>query len=704
MKTVDEREAEALAQRLTAAEERYRTLFAAMPQGIIHYAVDGSIIEANPAASRILGLDPAVLTRWPIVPPGQVVREDGTPFRPGERPMQVAVSTGQAVSEVVGVPHGQTGEIRWLQFTSVPVARDEQGRTVRAYAIFTDFTEQRRLDAALRESTGLLGKLRDANVLGVVALTEDGAYDANDAFLHLIGRSRADLAAGRISDQEITPPEWAERDREVVAQLRRTGAFEPYDMEYVHRDGHRVPVMVGGAVVSENPLRWVTFVVDLTARQRAEQERAELQGRERAARAEAEYAGERLTFLLRASALVAATHDPQELLENAAQLVVPALADKCVVFMPTPDGYLQGTSMAHSDPTRALVLAELRRYKIPVMGGPMITQAAYTTGTSRLGHNVGTKLPEYNRLGPDLVDVLARLRADSVLATPIMMGKRPAGVLTLSRDAGRRPFSATDLEVAEEFARRLADGLATADRYAREHTIAETLQRSLLPGTSPQIAGLDLAVRYLPASDGVHVGGDWYDAFQLRDGRIALVIGDIAGHDLAAAAVMGQVRSLLRAYALDEPDPSEVLRRTGHALTSLLPDALASAVYAVLDPATGELWYANAGHPPPLVTARAGESEYLEDAPGIMLGAPVPVPQRAGRRRLPRGAALLLYTDGLVEDRDRDISVGLGTLAATLRSQSARTAAEVCDAAQGLMYPSSAQFDDVCLLAVRLPA
>jgi serine/threonine-protein kinase RsbW len=230
------------------------------------------------------------------------------------------------------------------------------------------------------------------------------------------------------------------------------------------------------------------------------------------------------------------------------------------------------------------------------------------------------------------------------------------------------------------------------------------LQRSLLPGTSPQIAGLDLAVRYLPASDGVHVGGDWYDAFPLRDGRVGLVIGDIAGHDLAAAAVMGQVRSLLRAYALDEPDPSEVLRRTGDAVNCLLPDVLASAVYAVLDPATGELRYANAGHPPPLLTARAGECGYLDDAPGVMLGAPEPAPQSAGRCLLPRGAALLLYTDGLIEDCDRDISVGLGTLASALRGRFARTASEVCDAAQGLMCTSSALADDVCLLAVRLLA
>ena len=139
---------------------------------------------------------------------------------------------------------------------------------------------------------------------------------------------------------------------------------------------------------------------------------------------------------------------------------------------------------------------------------------------------------------------------------------------------------------------------------AREHTIAETLQHAILPGAGPAVAGLDLAVGYLPASDGVHVGGDWYDVFLLGAGRVGLVIGDVAGHSIASASIMGQVRSMLRAYAIDHPHPGEVLQRTNTALARLLPDAMASAVYAVLDLTSGELVYANAGHPPPLLSHR----------------------------------------------------------------------------------------------------
>jgi len=697
--------AELAASEAVEPQERYRALFAKMPQGVIHYAADGSVTSANPAASEILGGDPASFALSPLSA-GRALREDGSPFRRADLPVRAALRTGEIVADVIaGVPHGRTGETRWLQVTAIPDAPDERGRPRWACAIFTDVTQRRRMEAALQESTGLLSRLREANVLGVVASTEDGTYDANDAFLDLIGYTRDDLAAGRISYHAITAPEWADRDRDAFAQLQRAGAFQPYDKEYIHRDGHRVPVLVGGAAVSQHPLRWVTFVVDLTAQQRAERERADLHSRERAARDQADYARERLTFLLRAGSLVGATRDRHEMLEHAAELAVPALADHCVVMLPTADGWLQATSVAHADPARAPVLEEFRNHKIPAVG-PMTLQAAYTTGTSQLVRDVDARLSQWHDLAPGLIDVLARLRASSVLATPLPADQRPAGVLVLARDAGRPAFADTDIEVAEEFARRLADGMAAADAFAREHKIAETLQRALLPGTLPAIAGLDLAASYLPASDGTHVGGDWYDAFPLEDGRVGLVIGDVSGHNITSAAVMGQVRSLLRAYALDNPHPGHVLQRTNDALAWLLPEALASAIYAVLDPATGELAYANAGHPPPLTIRQTGDTEYLQDAPGTMLGACPGMTQRAGLRRLAPGTGLLFYTDGLIEDRRRDISVGMVTLAAAVSrvgAATALTAGQLCAAAESALGDAGDRTDDICLLAASIP-
>ena len=693
---------EALAGSLATSEERYRTLFETMPQGVVHYDTDGSIIGVNPAASEILGMDLTAVTSWPVVPEGQAVREDGSPFPPEDLPVRVALRTGEIVTDVVaGVRHGRTGELRWLRITAIPDARDDQGRPSRAYATFTDLTEQRRTEAALQESTALLGRLRDANVLGVVVSTEQGVYEANDAFLDMIGYSREDLAAGRVHHRSITAPEWADRDRAGMEQLRRTGAIRPFDKEYVHRDGHRVPVVVGAAVIDRNPLRWVTFIIDLTARQRAERERAELIVRERAARAEARTARERLTFLMRAGGLVAATRDRDKLLDEVAQLVVPSLADYCVVFLPTADGRLCASALTHADPARAKMLAGLREYPIPPVG-PLIPQRAYTTGATQLSRDVATEMPTWLKAEPDLMGIVKLMNPESAIGTPLLVGQGVLGVMVLGRGAERPRFAPTDVEVIEELARRLAVGLANADTFAREHAIAETLQRSLLPNVLPQFPGLDLAVRYLPATEGADVGGDWYDAFPLEGGRVGLVTGDVAGHNIASASIMGQVRSLLRAYAIDNPDPGCVLRRTNTAVAQLLPDVLASVVYAVLDPATGDLAYANAGHPPPIVTTGPGQAEYLDDTAGATLGACTTASFTTGHRQLEPDARLLCYTDGLIEDRCRDISEGLTVLAETLQRSGPNSAEQTCATVQAALLGTARRDDDVCLLAARL--
>jgi serine phosphatase RsbU (regulator of sigma subunit) len=270
----------------------------------------------------------------------------------------------------------------------------------------------------------------------------------------------------------------------------------------------------------------------------------------------------------------------------------------------------------------------------------------------------------------------------------------------LGRGDGRPPFTEADVAVIEELSRRLATGMANVEAFAREHTVAETLQHALLPDAPPGIAGLDLAVRYLPATDGVHVGGDWYDVFPLSRDRVALAIGDVVGHSIGSASIMGQVRSLLRAYALEHPAPADVLGRANAAVCKLLPDVVATVFYAVLDLSTGDLAYASAGHPPPLLDSGQGHVEYLDSASGAMLGAGTGY--TAGHRRLAPGTRLLLYTDGLIEDRRRDIAEGFGALARAVRRSPAQTAEQTCQFVQTAMLGSGTRADDVCILAVRL--
>jgi len=689
---------EGLATQPTATRQRNCTLFDNLPEGVIYYAANGLIIEANTAARETLGIGAGATITWPLQRGGgTAVHEDGSPYPPEELPVMAALRTGEVADDVVGVPHGRTGELRWLQVTAVPDALDEDGRPQRAYAMFRDLTEQRRVEATLREETELMSRLRDANVLGVAVADEDRFFDANDAFLDIIGFSRDDLEAGRLSDRSVTAPECADGDAGALEQLRRTGAVRPYEKEYIHRDSHRVPVLAGAAVVGRNPLRWVTFAVDLSARQRAEKERAELLSRERAALAEAASAEERLTFMLRGGDLVAATRDRHELLQHASRLVVDSLADFCLAYMPDRQGVLRATSVAHRDATGAVRVTDLRNHPSAAVGQRTV-KAAYVTGTSQWVHHAAARLAG---LGPPVRDILTGLRPDDVLITPLLSGQQPIGVLAAGRRAGRPCFASTDITALEQLARQIGVGLASAETSHRDHIIAETLQRSVLPDALPEIPGLDLAMRYIPATDGADVGGDWYDAFPLDGSHVGLVIGDVVGHSITSASITGQVRNLLRAYALDKPGPADVLHCTNSAIARLLPEAVATAFFAVLDLTTGDLSYASAGHPPPACVIGAGQAGYLAAASGAMLGAPGGA-FTAGHQHIVPGTALLLYTDGLIEHRHRDITQGLDELAGAMRQSAGLTAEQICTTVQAALLGATPRADDVCLLAARL--
>jgi serine phosphatase RsbU (regulator of sigma subunit) len=239
-------------------------------------------------------------------------------------------------------------------------------------------------------------------------------------------------------------------------------------------------------------------------------------------------------------------------------------------------------------------------------------------------------------------------------------------------------------------------------RYARQAEIAVALQRSMLTEL-PDLSPLRVAARYVPATEAVEVGGDWYDAFRLPGGAPALVVGDLAGHDIQAAVSMGQARNVLRALAVDRREfPGELLARLDAVLSQLQIGQTGTCVYAQLDERDGawQARLANAGHPPPLLIADRAAS-YLERPPEPLLGTGVDQPRSTATVALRPGATLLLYTDGLVERRGRSIDDGLAELRSAAVALSGRPVDELCD--ELLARFAAAPDDDVCLLAVRTP-
>jgi serine/threonine-protein kinase RsbW len=273
------------------------------------------------------------------------------------------------------------------------------------------------------------------------------------------------------------------------------------------------------------------------------------------------------------------------------------------------------------------------------------------------------------------------------------------GVVTLLADRDRGPFTASDVEVAEQLALQVALVVDKAQRYEFEVRTSHELQAGLLPPPPPQVPGVRIAARYLPATEGVEVGGDFYDVVLLPDGTVTLAVGDVVGHDLAAAATMGQLTSVHRAMLVGLPSPSAVVDRLQASWSLLGLHRMATALFADLDPGSGRLRIASAGHLPPVLLTRAG-AELLPVAPNRLLGAPpAPVPPAEWVGALPPGATLLLYTDGLVESRTEDLDAGLDRLVATARAVGTGDPDVLCDRLVAELTGSH-RADDIALLAL----
>jgi serine phosphatase RsbU (regulator of sigma subunit) len=289
----------------------------------------------------------------------------------------------------------------------------------------------------------------------------------------------------------------------------------------------------------------------------------------------------------------------------------------------------------------------------------------------------------------------------TAIAVPLTARGVTLGVATFGRAEHPEPYGQADVRLVSDLAARAAMHIDNARLYTREHDAAVTLQRSLLPRDIPPVAGLDIAYRYQPASGTAQVGGDWFDVISLAAGQVGLVVGDVTGHGIHAAALMGQLRTTTAALARVGCPPEQIMTQLGGVVAAHGDEAGATCLYAAYDPASRRCRLTSAGHLPPALRHPGGRVEFADVPGGVMLGAG-PGRYPATDIDLPPDSVLALYTDGLVEQPGEDIATGMARLACALGASPARSLDDLGDSVLASLDPAAR--DDIALLLARSTA
>ncbi|WP_435856984.1 PP2C family protein-serine/threonine phosphatase [Streptomyces parvulus] len=417
---------------------------------------------------------------------------------------------------------------------------------------------------------------------------------------------------------------------------------------------------------------------------------------------------ERLALLADTTAQLISNIDVDEALHRVVALMLPRLADWAVIDLVTEAEEVSRHLVVHAEQGTLVRREDLQGPMPPVSEDSLMP-------LSRALRGVASNLagPETYRGTPDTgiaVEQRRLFKATGIRTAaiaPIRGPREVVGALTLGRSqASGQDFTADDLSLLEDIARRVGLALENGRHYQRQAQVAETMQRYLLPQL-PQLPGVAMTARYLAAPDASHIGGDWYDAFPLRSGDTALVIGDVVGHDLEAAAGMAQLRNMLRAFAWSEDrPPHHIVEELDEALAHISDVRMATMILGRLKPdADGEwhLRWTSAGHPPPLLVGHNGLTQYLDEARGLLLGTAVKQPRTDAHIVLPADATLVLYTDGLIESRTRSLDIGMENLRRHAASLAHRPLDTFADQLLRRARPADND-DDVALLAIRIPS
>jgi PAS domain S-box-containing protein len=699
---------------------------------------DGTVVYANTAAIELAGNVrlPVPVDTWGAS--AGLTDLTGSPLASTSSPLSHVAQGRPLTGEAVRLCPGRSTEAgrveeapdrdRLLWVTGFPLSRDSSAQRL-SLVVFLHLEE----GDGLADPDAQLQALRDRAVLATdIAFTitdprqpDDPLVWVNPSFSRITGYSTEE-AVGR-NCRFLQGPA---TDPARVEELRKAlGEQQPITTTLLNyrQDGTAFWNQLSITPVFDGDGTLVSFVgvqTDVTERVRVEEERAAAFGAERVARreaeaaradaeraradaerarADAEQAQGRLALMAEATSTLSATLDMAELFDRLSSLCVPLLADWVFLTMVDEHGAVQETASRHRD-GREDELAELAVLHVKNLPPESPSRRSLTTAEPVLVERVTDEW--VRRVFPQqaTADLFTRLGGSSVLTVPLVARRRTLGAMALVTGAGRS-FSPDDLDLAQDLSRRAAMAMDNVRLYQQEHAVAETLQRTLLPRL-PVIPGIAAAAHYLSASTAADVGGDFYDLLSLPDGAVGIAVGDVLGHDLAAAAAMGHLRGLLRACTWDtgDPDPGAVLGRLDRLVQGLGVAEMATIVYvrAVRPAAAGEPWQlqlGNAGHPPMLLRAADGTVSQLDGVTGLLVGVDAGTRRTSLAVEVPVGTTLIAYTDGLIERPGQDLDEGIAALAARLAAAPVGAGPEeLCSHAVG---ETPDRRDDVAVIAVR---
>lgn len=548
--------------------------------------------------------------------------------------------------------------------------------------------ERTRAEEAVRASEARKSAMLEASLDCIVSIDADGlVLEFNAAAERTFGYS-AEEAIGREMAELIVPPALRERHREGLSRYLATG--EPHvlgrrlEITAMRRDGSEFPVeLTITRIALDGPPTFTGFLRDISARKRRE---------------------EFDRFLAEAGAALGASLDFEETLSAVTRLAVPGIADWCAVDLLGPDGSIRRVAAAHTDPAKVELAFELGRVRPAALEDSGGFGAVIRTGEPEWFEEVPEEALEF--LEPEPREVVRSLGLRSAVIAPLRSpGGQVSGALALATAESGRRFDEQDVVLALELGRRCAIAIDNARQHAERSRVAQTLQRSLLPGALPAVPGVQLEARFRAAGAGIEMGGDFYDVFPLDGRGWAMVLADVCGKGPEAAALTALVRYTVRAVTIHEQEPDRVLGLLNEAiLRHRGDDRFCSAVFATLEtlPEGVRVRVANGGHPPALVLRTGGEVQTL-GGKGLLLGLWQDPMIECEELYLQPGDSLILYTDGVTDARAPELILGPNELADLVRSCAGTGAAATADTIQKAVTSGGGEpRDDLALLVASV--